>query len=823
MRKWIIAGSVVLVLCLILVVVVLNLNTLINRNKDYLLEQAQQALGRQVSVGDVGVTLWGGLGVRLNNFAMADDPAFSPGEFVRARDLQLNVRLLPLLRRDLEVKRMILHEPVIQIIRDKQGRFNFSTIGAPEKEKETVAKEEKKPAEERLPPALLVSLVDISGGEIHYLDRATGADIRARQIDFRVRDLDRDRPFDAQLTTALFSDKQNVKLDARIGPLGQELDIAKIPLDGRITVDPLDFTQLQTALPAIKAALPKDLNLSGIVSIKDLRLTGNLNDIAVKGNVDGTAAAVNYGKTFHKPSGTPLVLSTDARYANQVVRFGETRVQLHNMQSTAKGDLALKEVPVANLALSSNRFSLAGWDKLIPALQGYELSGELEATTTLKGKIGQGAVPQIQGTLNLADVSARPPQFPQPIRDLDTTIIFTGRRADIKDTTLSLGASKISLAAQIDQFTPFSLSYKVSTPELRPADFQAGLPAERKADVIRDLSSAGSLRTKNGSVTFQGNLASGHGRLYQIDYKSLSTQVTLENQVANLRNLRLNALNGSLQIDGTYAYAPPKPQFSLTSNLQGIDLAELYRSLQPKGARDIEGRLNANMKVAGNGSQWQEIKPTLRGQGQAEVVDGALLNVNIAEQVLTSATGIPGLTALISPEIREKYPETFQAKDTRFKVLKGLFNLADARLNVKDLQIAAADYGVQGNGWVDFEKQVDFQARLTLSQRLSADLARSVREITYLFNPQNQFELPFALTGTLPNVRPRPDTGYVSRMIERGLVRRGAEELQRRFFGQKEPAPSTEPGSQPPPDEKTERQTRPEDLLRKGLEQLFRR
>jgi hypothetical protein len=60
--------------------------------------------------------------------------------------------------------------------------------------------------------------------------------------------------------------------------------------------------------------------------------------------------------------------------------------------------------------------------------------------------------------------------------------------------------------------------------------------------------------------------------------------------------------------------------------------------------------------------------------------------------------------------------------------------------------------------------------------------------------------------------------------IQRGLVRRGADELQRRLFGDKEPAPPAEPGLQPSPGEKTETEkTRPEDLIRKGLEQLFRR
>jgi hypothetical protein len=74
-------------------------------------------------------------------------------------------------------------------------------------------------------------------------------------------------------------------------------------------------------------------------------------------------------------------------------------------------------------------------------------------------------------------------------------------------------------------------------------------------------------------------------------------------------------------------------------------------------------------------------------------------------------------------------------------------------MNVKDLRIAAADYTVQGNGWVDFDKQVNFQAVLLLSQQLSTDLGRSAREVTYAFNNQNQFEVPFALTGTLPKVK----------------------------------------------------------------------
>ncbi len=829
MRKWIIISAVLLFVCAIVVLALLNLNSLINRNKDYFLAQAEQALGRKVSVGDVGVTLWGGVGLQLNKFAMSDDPAFSSSQFVHAESLQVNVKLLPLLRKDFQVKRVILNKPVIQIIRNKDGKFNFSTIGKDKKEKQKdPAKAEKEPTEkdQRVPPQLLIAVVDISGGEVRYLDQKAGTDFRANQIDFKVQDFDLNRPFSAELAAALFSEKQNFKLQAQIGPIGSQTDFTNVPLDGKVDVDSLDFGKLKSDLPLVKAALPKDMDLSGILTAKDLRFKGTLKKLSLKGALDGTGAAVNFDNTLRKAGGIPLVVSTDAQYENGLLRLGQTKAKLNTLELTGKGDITFGDVTALNLSLASNRFSLDGWEKIIPLLQDYQLSGNLEIqTTTVQGKLGKGATPQIQGALTLSGVSAKPPQFPKPIKDLDTRINFTGQKAALKDTTLSLGSSRIRLAAEIERFSPLTLTYKLSTPEVSPADFQASLPEDRKADVIKNLNSEGTLSVKDGAITYQGKLTSVQGTLYKIDYKDLGTSLVLENKIASIRNFHLNALNGSLQADGEYAFNTPTPRFSLVSKAQGLDVGELYRSVSPKSSRDVQGRLNADMKIAGSGKEWTEIKPSLRGQGQAEVLQGALLDFNIADNVLSGITGIPGLTSLINPQLRKKYPETFESKDTKFKELKGQFDLADARMNIKDLRIAAADYTVQGNGWVDFEKRADFQAVLLLSPGLSADLARSAREIAYMLNNQNQFELPFTVSGTLPKLKARPDANYIGKMVQRGFMRKGAEELQQRLLGKERSASPGEPAPQETPSDqkKDKKKNSTEELIRKGLDQLFKR
>jgi len=355
---------------------------------------------------------------------------------------------------------------------------------------------------------------------------------------------------------------------------------------------------------------------------------------------------------------------------------------------------------------------------------------------------------------------------------------------------------------------------------VKPADFQASLPDERKADVIKNLSSEGSLTAKEGKLTFQGKVTSSQGTLYRIGYKDLIATILSEDKTTSIRNLRVGALNGSLEAEGEYSSSSSVPRFSFTSKVQGLDLKELYRALDPNGPRDIQGRLNADLKVSGSGKEWKEIKPNLRGQGQAEVLQGALLNFNLAEGVASSLTGIPGLTSLINPQTRQKYSETFEAKDTVFKELTGLFDLGEGRMQVKSLRITAADYTVQGSGWVDFDRRIDFRSTLAFSQRLSADLAHASREVKYLFNDQNQFEIPFALTGTLPKVKPKPDSKVLRQLIQRGMVRRGADELRRRFPGSKESAP---PEESPPADQKKRDKGTREELIRKGLEKLFGR
>ncbi|MGH7784152.1 MAG: AsmA family protein [Candidatus Binatia bacterium] len=297
MRKWIIGGGLLFLLCLALAL--LNIDFLIANNKNYLLDQAQRMLGRKIAVGEIRVSLLSGIGIHLNNLALSDDPAYSSSDFLKSKDVQVNLAFLPLLLQRVRIKRMMLHDPVISIIRNEAGSYNFSTLGSPaksgrKKEIENRDKTTKDLEGKHLSPALLVPFVDITNGTLRYQDLRDSSDLTVTQVDLKVADFAIDAPFTVELAVALFAAKQNVKLKTSLGPVGADNNLRDVPFDGRIEAQELDLGKIRSAAPNLKKALPKALDFRGIYTIKDLRFKGTLKHPSLKGAIEGTDASVRF-------------------------------------------------------------------------------------------------------------------------------------------------------------------------------------------------------------------------------------------------------------------------------------------------------------------------------------------------------------------------------------------------------------------------------------------------------------------------------------------------------------------------------------------------
>ena len=123
-------GKVFGVIVLLVVVVIVGLVVVVKiylteeRVKALVIPQAESALGREVAIGDIKIGLFSG--ITIKDFIIKE--ADGQSNFVSTKAFVLSYDLMPLLQKKLVVSEIRLDEPTIQVSRNKQGQFNYSTL-----------------------------------------------------------------------------------------------------------------------------------------------------------------------------------------------------------------------------------------------------------------------------------------------------------------------------------------------------------------------------------------------------------------------------------------------------------------------------------------------------------------------------------------------------------------------------------------------------------------------------------------------------------------------------------------------------------------------
>jgi len=124
--------KIVVIIIAVLIVIAIAVPFFIDANtfRPKLESELTDALGRQVKVGNLSLSLFSG-SVAADNISIADDPKFSNTPFVQAKSLKVGVEMLPLIfHRTLNVTNLTLNQPEISLVKSANGQlWNFSSIG----------------------------------------------------------------------------------------------------------------------------------------------------------------------------------------------------------------------------------------------------------------------------------------------------------------------------------------------------------------------------------------------------------------------------------------------------------------------------------------------------------------------------------------------------------------------------------------------------------------------------------------------------------------------------------------------------------------------
>jgi len=232
----------------------------VQKYKPMLESRVTEATGRPFSVGDdLRLSLFPWAGVSFSDLRLGNPAGFAEKNFVTVKSFEVRIKLLPLISKDIQIKRFVLNEPSIVLVKNEKGRANWEQPQQPGKDTPT-GKGKKSPVPDtgkfELPiSALTVGNLAINNGSALWEDRTTGTRKEISQINLALKDVSLERPF--TLTFSALVDQKPISIDGSVGPLGRGFQAATIPVD-------LSLKALKQLALRMKGSLENPLTNPGV-------------------------------------------------------------------------------------------------------------------------------------------------------------------------------------------------------------------------------------------------------------------------------------------------------------------------------------------------------------------------------------------------------------------------------------------------------------------------------------------------------------------------------------------------------------------------------
>ena len=641
-----ILGLVLLGLLLIIVALGFALTHLFDPNdyKDEIRQIARDKAHIELTLnGDIGWSLFPWLGLELHEASVAT--LAKPTEpFADLQMLGLSVRVIPLLRREVQMSDVRVEGLNLRLNRDKDGHGNWEDIGkvpAPatpstsakppaatgEPAPATTAQAEK-PAQ---PIRLDIDSLTVNNARVEYSDERTGKQFSAESI---------------QLSTGPVHDSTNipVKLTAFLGT-NQPVLRVRTELAGEL--------RFERALQRYKF---EDMKLSGEVAGDPLQ-----------------------GKTMTFAAQGQLLLDKAANVAEW------TGIKISANQLRALGELKandLDKTPQISGGLSIAQFDLAKFvdsiGQKLPAMAEGSLS-KVELASQVAGTPTSLSLDNLNLKLDDSTFSGR-----IAVEDFAKQSLRLNLKADTfnVDRYLPPKSAEANSAKQVRQAEVANTENEAMagagssplppSPTKGPWSTERLLPVERlsKLDVNADL-------------TF------GQLTLDKLPIQNAALKATGLAGLLTLENLRGDLYDGNFEAKGTLDVRQQVPALNMQTRISKVPVEKILES-QGKNP-PVQGLVTLDSTLTSSGNSQSVLIDNLNGNASFVINNGVLLNVNLEQQLCKGIATLNRKTLTGEP----------RGKDTPFEELKGNLTFHNGVASNPDLKVRIPGMTVNGNGDID--------------------------------------------------------------------------------------------------------------------------
>ncbi|MQT38233.1 MAG: Cell envelope biogenesis protein AsmA [Pseudomonas helleri] len=634
-----ILGLVLLGLLLIIVALGFALSHLFDPNdyKDEIRQIARDKAHIELTLnGDIGWSLFPWLGLELHDASVATLTA--PDQpFADLQMLGLSVRVLPLLRKEVQMSDVRVEGLNLHLTRDKDGRGNWEDIGKPAPAApgtETAATDSTKPAAADTasqPIKLDIDSLTVNNARVEYSDELTGKQFSAESI---------------QLSTGPVHEATSipVKLTAFLGT-NQPVMRVKTELDGKLRFDRV-----------LKRYQLEDMKIVGEASGEPLQ--GKTMNFSASGQllVDMAANVAEWSS---------LKIS-----ANQLRALGELKANSLDKTPQISGGLSIAQLDLAKF-LDSIGQTLP---TMAPgSLSKFELVTQLSATPTsvsfddLKLNLDDST---FNGRIAVEDFAKQALRIQLKADTFDADRYLPPKSAEAN-------GAKAARQAEVQGSEASALTASGDSP-LPDAPTKSGWSTTKIIPVER-------LKT----LDLNADISFGQLTLSKLPIQNAALKANSKDGVLTLENLSGSLYKGTFAANGSLNVQPVLPVVKLQTRITSVPVEKI---LQSQGQTSpVTGLLTLNSNVTGSGNSQSALIQSLNGTASFALNNGVLLNANIEQQLCKAISTLNRKTLSGAP----------LGKDTPFNELKGSLVLRNGVASNQDLVVRIPGLSVKGDGDID--------------------------------------------------------------------------------------------------------------------------
>lgn len=693
-------------------------------------KMASEAIHYPVEIGSVSLKFGFKISIGVDRLSIPNPPQFSQGKMVSIEKIRLNLKLLPLIKRQIVISSITIDGANVKIEKNRNNQYNITFPQTEQKKGKGWNLE--------------LDEINISRGNISYNDPVA-------RIDLQVKDSRQSIKFRRQLISfngnqSLYISKiknipelivkinNNIEYDTNTKNVSiKELKATYDPIELKISgnIEKSEYLNLNAEAKIFELSkaiglIPKESRpqqLSGSIKM-DISCLGTVKEPKLNGKCELTNISIRptgLNRNIERINGS---FAFDLNSIKNIIIqgiLGTSRFDISGSVSNLKNPLLDVMIKVA--------CNLADIKDLSDQTKEIKLNGTANLNITIKGNASK---PNYFGDYTITDATIDGIGLSKPITNFRTRGTIQNDGAKITECSGHMGHSDFSFSGYVSNFKKPVIQINNSSNLIDLDELLPKTKTEKKTE------------QKGIPVSIQGNIKINKLIGMDMEFKNINTSFTYENGIVDLKNCVAETFDGKVQFDFYYNSQNPEP-YRINTRMENISTQKILKRFLK--FENLQGRLSGINNFQGKGFTQKEVIANLNASGNIKLVNGVFTNFEFLNKLLT----------------------WLGFSDTKTMPVKDIvcsFKIVNGKTNIEDWSMSTSIGNFLTDGTIRLDGTINLNIVLTLNKKESDLLKKYHGDWLLYFDSNGRATLDIIATGKILSPEFKLDTSKIKERLK---------------------------------------------------------